>query len=79
MAPYLLWSFFSFMRKGDYSLHAISSIALYPDKYFWFLWAMFFINVLFNMTQLLANKLHRNETVCLMATGIVLMAVIIQQ
>lgn len=77
--PYFAWSFMSFAMSGDYTLQKLSKIILYPDSYFWFLWALFWICVLFNLAQYVARriKLHEMVTIgglCVLLLGVMVVA-----
>lgn len=50
---------------------------LYPDRSFWFLWALFLICVIFNLAQLVASKLKINEMVLFLGTCLLLFGVMV--
>lgn len=73
--PYFVWSFIQYVRQGNYSVDYFMKMFLYPDAYFWFLWVLFFINVLFLLCQHLAYKWGLSEfkvvlTTCLLMIGL---------
>ena len=61
MVPYVAWSAISFLLSGDYTLERVGKMVLYPDTSFWFLWVLFFINVVFIFCQWVAEKVRRDE------------------
>lgn len=74
MVPYFCWSFLWFIT--DHSKH-IEDIVLVPDRYYWFLWALFFINILFNASRSVAQKVKLNEDIAVISMGVLLMAIMI--
>lgn len=75
--PYIVWSIFSFVKSGNYNFDYLSKIVLFPDNFFWFLWVLFWINVIFVSTQILAAKLHLKEIVPIFIVCIILMGAMI--
>lgn len=61
MVPYLLWSVIKLVRSWDFSYNTIADVFLRPDTSFWFLWVLFWINVIFIGCQSLADKLKKEE------------------
>ena len=75
MVPYIVWSIINFLFKGDYSIQKVEKVLLYPENSFWFLWVLFFINIIFIFCQWLADKLRKDElaiifTICIFLLGI---------
>lgn len=56
MVPYFVWSLFSWI-VGLRNLQALQFIIVDPDKYFWFLWVLFWISCIFILAQWLSDKL----------------------
>ena len=61
--------------KGNFSWYTIKTYLLYPDGGLWFLWVLFFINVLFIMGSWLAESLKIKQEVvilfiCLLLAGV---------
>lgn len=40
VVPYIVWSFFLILKRGDY-LYELENIILYPDNSYWFLYVLF--------------------------------------
>ena len=74
MVPYLLWSLIWFLT--DKSKH-LQDILLAPDRYFWFLWVLFFINVLFSFSRYASEKKKIKEDIAIIAMGFLLIAVML--
>ena len=75
MIPYFVWSFIMFLLIEN---KLFSKIFLYPDNFFWFLWALFFINVIFIANQMIAKKVEVNDmpihmVVCCVLSGIMVL------
>lgn len=63
MMPYVAWSATKYGISGDYTLIRVVKMVLYPDTSFWFLWVLFFINLIFIFSQWLASRLNIDELV----------------
>ena len=74
MVPYLIWSLIWFLI--DKSKH-IQDIVLVPDRYFWFLWVLFFINVLFSFSRYISEKIKIKEDIAIISMSILLIAVML--
>lgn len=61
MVPYLLWSVIKLVRSWDFSYNTIADVFFRPDTSFWFLWVLFWINVIFIGCQSLADILKMEE------------------
>lgn len=59
--PYMIWSAVSFALSGDYTVGNLSAIVLYPDRYFWFLWVLFWVCVSFNVARFIAWEVRIDE------------------
>lgn len=75
LIPFFIWSLIQFVLDGEYTLVKLVGIVLFPDGYFWFLWALFFIFLLFTFSEALSEKLKINISVvvismCLFLAGI---------
>lgn len=57
MIPFLLWSIIKISLSYPFTLKDLFNIILYPDMFFWFLWALFWISMLFEGVRYLTNKL----------------------
>lgn len=77
LMPYLVWTFVSFLMKGEYTLQHVGEILLYPDRSFWFLWVLFWICVIFKLAQLIASKLKMNEMVLILGACLLLLGLMV--
>ncbi len=59
--PFVLWGVIGIALSGALSISSFVDILLFPDKKFWFLWALFFIYVLFAMGDRLALKMKISQ------------------
>lgn len=73
LIPYFTWMIVSFLFRNEYTIQAVKEKILYPDNSLWFLWVLFWICALFNLAQLLANKLKQNEMVPILTTNLMLL------
>lgn len=74
MVPYFIWSLILYLNPFRHSPKVLSDIIFAPAYYFWFLWALFFICVLFKASQIIATKVSKDELLvilplCLVLTG----------
>lgn len=77
LVPYLLWSLLILVLRRDVSGQSLASIALSPDMFFWFLWALFFIYLLFRLTLSISRRLHVSATAALAVCGMLLMGMMV--
>lgn len=61
LVPYVIWSIISFCISGDYSFNNLSALLLFPDKYFWFLWILFWTCIVFSLSRYLSVKVNVDE------------------
>ena len=59
LIPYLIWS----LVQAELQRNSLTDIILTPNGYFWFLWALFWIYVLFKITGTVALKLKITEDI----------------
>lgn len=65
IVPLLIWSVpLSIAKDINYI-----DILLYPNDGYWFLWALFFIIVIYNFVDLLCHKIHLNQEIGMIATA----------
>ena len=74
MIPYFIWSLILYFNPYRHSPKVLSDIIFAPAYYFWFLWALFFICVLFKASQIIAAKVSKDELLvilplCMVLTG----------
>lgn len=77
MIPYFMWSLISFWKTGTYTFGQLSKMILYPDTFFWFLWVLFYIQVLFTTAQYISNKIKVDEIYPLLFTCILLFMIMV--
>lgn len=77
LLPYLIWAFISWLIEGCFSFSGLINIFLYPDNYLWFLWALFFICIIFRSTIELAVIFRINENVLIIITSMILTSVML--
>lgn len=58
LVPYFIWSIILFIKDYSHTLSSFTQIITNPDKYFWFLWVLFFIAVIHSIIQWLSALLH---------------------
>ena len=73
----MFWSTLLFIKKGKLCLQELSYIIVYPDKYFWFLYVLFFICMLFTLVKWIVERMNMNETLLLVCLGGLLMVIMI--
>lgn len=61
LLPCLLWSLIKVLIYNACSLQAYLNIVLFPDRYFWFLWVLYFIQVFFTLGVGLAERIRVNQ------------------
>lgn len=77
MMPYVAWSATKYGISGDYTLIRVVNMVLYPDTSFWFLWVLFFINLIFIFSQWLASKLNIDELVMIALSSLLLLGIMV--
>lgn len=77
MMPYVAWSATKYGISGDYTLIRVVKMVLYPDTSFWFLWVLFFINLIFIFSQWLASRLNIDELVVIALSSLLLLGIMV--
>lgn len=77
MIPYFIWSLISYALPKNYSTTHLTNIVIHPDMFFWFLWVLFFINVLFVGARMVSKRMHVDEIVMIIATCMLLMLIMV--
>ena len=72
LIPFLIWTVFLFAANGTAESHVYDYV-LYPNKSYWFLWALFFIVAIFNVVDFLSYKIHLKQELAMAVTAIALM------
>lgn len=68
IVPFILWAFITQLVGGRIDIEELGLFFLYPDKSLWFLWVLFFINVIFMVGSYIAEKAKvRQEFLILIA------------
>lgn len=75
LVPFLVWSGVYFAIRE--SIASYISCILMPNTTFWFLWALFFISVLFVSFQYISNRVKINIDYVLVAACVVFAAVLV--
>lgn len=57
IVPFTLWTFISQVINGRIDIEIFGLYLLYPDRGLWFLWVLFFINIIFLSGSYLAEKI----------------------
>jgi len=73
MVPFILWSIALFFV--NHNVPKIYDYILYPEKSLWFLWALFFITVIFTAVDDLASKLKVRQEIAMAVCWVVLIGV----
>lgn len=71
--PFLIWSVPLYLVSTN--VNSIGEYIIYPNKGYWFLWALFFIIVIFNAVKTLSFKLNVSHGLCLLLTAITLIII----
>ena len=78
VVPFLLWTVISLVIHQDFTLSSISSIILYPDYGLWFLWVLFWINVIFVIGSWFAELIRiKQEYVIITLCGVLAATMVI--
>lgn len=77
LVPYAIWSMISFCISGDYSFHNFSALLLFPDRYFWFLWVLFWICIIFLLSRYLSWKVNVDELWGIAMVSIIMLVIMI--
>lgn len=63
LVPYVLWSILTSIIHGRISIKTATTMILYPDSSFWFLWILFIISCCFIGCQWITNKKRCDELI----------------
>lgn len=77
LIPFFIWSVLQFILDRVYTLDTLVSIVLFPDRYFWFLWVLFFIYLLFNICDGLAKRTKVKQEVIMLIACLLLTAIMV--
>ena len=73
MVPFLLWSIA--LLFVNHNVEHYFDYLLYPEKSLWFLWALFFIAIIFAGVDIIANKLKIKQEVAMSVCWVLLVGV----
>lgn len=77
LVPYFAWSFVSMAISGEITLVRLENMFLHPDTSFWFLWVLFWINIIFVIGQRIAAKCHLDELIPIGVSCVILLGVMV--
>lgn len=77
LVPFFIWSVIQFVLDRVYTLDTFCSIVLFPDRYFWFLWVLFFIYLLFNICDWFAKRTCIKQEVIMLLSCVILSAIMV--
>lgn len=77
MIPFISWTLISLLLNNSFTLADVGSYLLYPDIGLWFLWALFFITLIFNYGSWLSEKTKVSHEIVIGAFCILLTAVMV--
>lgn len=69
--PFIMWSVLMFVV--NHNVGHIFDYILYPNYSFWFLWALFFIVVIFNIVDYLSERIHLRQELAIIGTASILL------
>lgn len=73
IVPFLIWSVI--MYVVNHNVEHIYDYVLYPNKSYWFLWALFFIVVVFCIGEYISSKLRFKQEVVIGCIAFILMGI----
>lgn len=77
LVPFILWTVASLLMGGSFGVEKLGLYLLYPDKGLWFLWVLFFINVIFLVGSYLAEAIKSKQFWIIVCICLVLVAVMV--
>lgn len=77
IVPFVLWTIISQLIGGSVNIEKFGLYLLYPDKGLWFLWVLFFINVIFLSGSCLAEKIKVRQEWVIVAICLLLVATMV--
>lgn len=77
LVPYFLWSVISSIIHRLCLWTALPDFILNPDRYFWFLWVLFFIHLFFILIEVACTRFHINHTVAIVLMSLVLVVIMV--
>lgn len=77
LVPFLLWSFIKMVVEGDCTISRAWEMLRIPDSTFWFLWALFFIYIIFVLVQKTALLLRAKEDYFIILSAFMMMMMMV--
>lgn len=77
MIPFVAWSVVMFVYHGKYDIQSLAQYFVLPESSLWFLWALFWINILFVMSDSISRISHLNEWFIHGIVAIILLALMV--
>lgn len=77
LLPYILWRLINGFLSGSNFIDSCIAIVVSPETGYWFLWTLFWINILFVMAQFAAKKLMKDELIIILMLALVLMGIMV--
>lgn len=77
VVPFLIWALLRIMLTKQISIDSFINIFLHPDGSFWFLWVLFFINVVFWSGDWIAEKIEVKQELVIILFGLILVSLMV--
>ena len=77
LVPYLLWSLAKWAFLRGHTPEGLIDIALKPDGYFWFLWALWIITIAFNVGDSISQILKLKQEIIIGAIALILVGIMV--
>lgn len=77
LVPYLLWSLAKWAFLRGHTIEGFANIALKPDGYFWFLWALWIITILFIAGDYISQKQKVKHEIIIGAIALILVGIMV--
>lgn len=77
MLPFVMWTVITQLVVNGVEAENLGEYLLYPDKGLWFLWVLFFINVIFLLGSWLAQKMQCAQEVVIIGICLALVSVMV--
>ena len=77
MVPFVLWSVIAVLFFQNITFYSFVERIIYPDRGFWFLWVLFFINLFFIFGNWVANKLKIKQVIVELMLSLLLLSIMV--
>ena len=64
LLPFITWGIFTNILNNELNTPHIINLFIYPNTGLWFLWALFFISVFYNLSLIISQKFNFNKYKC---------------